>query len=81
MNAIARKLHIGAFDQVLPGWINADITPHIFVTRVPGLTVLLHRAAVIAELRYRQHKEGTFNGVRCSDEELESSRENGLACR
>ncbi len=39
MNAIARNLHIGAFDQVFPGWINADITSHIFVVRIPGLAV------------------------------------------
>ena len=64
MNTIVRKLHIGCFDQVLPGWINADITPHIFVASVPGLAFLLRKTGVITEQRFRQHREGTFRNVR-----------------
>ena len=32
MHESRRKLHLGCFDQVLSGWINTDITPHIFLS-------------------------------------------------
>jgi hypothetical protein len=47
----ARKLHLGCFDQVFPGWVNTDITPHIFVARVPGLAWLLYSAGMMSDQR------------------------------
>jgi ubiquinone/menaquinone biosynthesis C-methylase UbiE len=59
-----RRLHIGCFDQVFPGWINTDITPHIFVARIPGLALLLFRVGVLSRQRYEQHRQGIFRAVR-----------------
>jgi SAM-dependent methyltransferase len=57
------KLHLGCFDQVLPGWINTDITPHIFVSKIPGLAFLLYKAGLITEQCYNQHAQGLFRNV------------------
>ena len=57
------KLHLGCFDQVFPGWVNTDITPHIFVARVPGLAWLLYKVGVISKERYDQHQKGIFRAV------------------
>lgn len=57
------KLHLGCFDQVFPGWINTDITPHIFVARIPGLAWILYRLGFISRQRYEQHKQGVFRHV------------------
>jgi len=57
------KLHLGCFDRVFPGWINTDITPHIFIARVPGLAWLLYRARMMSEQRYGQHKKGIFRAI------------------
>ena len=57
------KLHLGCFDQPLKGWINSDITPHLWITRVPGLAALLYRAGRINLGRFEQHKEGIFKKV------------------
>lgn len=48
-----RKLHLGCFDQVIPGWLNTDITPHVFVARVPGLAWFLYRIGKISKERYK----------------------------
>src|SRR5262245_25024454 len=58
------KLHLGCFDRILPGWINTDITPHIFVSRVPGLPALLFKAGLLSEERYQQHTKGVFRAIR-----------------
>jgi len=63
MRQPSRKLHIGAFDQIFDGWINTDITPHIFVARVPTLAKLLFKCGVISEERYQQHLSGTFRSL------------------
>ena len=55
-----RRLQLGAFDQVQEGWLNTDVTPHLFVARVPGLAWLLHRVGVIGADRYAAHRLGTF---------------------
>jgi predicted SAM-dependent methyltransferase len=62
-----RKLHLGCFDQKAPGWINTDITPHIFIARIPGAAALLFAAGIIPRTRYEQHKRGVFSGVRYMD--------------
>jgi SAM-dependent methyltransferase len=63
----SRKLNLGCFDQVLPGWLNTDITPHIYVSRVPGLAALLFRAGLLSRERYEQHRRGLFRQVQYLD--------------
>ena len=54
------KLHIGAFDKAVDGWLNTDITPHLFVARIPLAARALRLAGKLDELRWRQHREGVF---------------------
>ena len=67
MSDSSLKLHLGCFDQVLPDWINTDISPHIFVSRIPGLAFVLFKAGFLSRQRYRQHKEGVFRAIRYLD--------------
>lgn len=67
MTALSRRLHLGAFDQVQAGWVNTDITPHLFVARVPGLPRLLHRLGLIAPERYAAYRTGQFRALRYLD--------------
>jgi len=67
MNDSSQKLHLGCFDQVLPGWINTDITSHIFVSRIPGLALLLFRVGLLPQQRYEQHRRRMFHAVRYLD--------------
>lgn len=57
------KLHLGCLDHVVDGWVNTDITPHIFIARVPGLAFLLHRVGAMNRARYLQHKSRIFRSV------------------
>jgi SAM-dependent methyltransferase len=61
------KLHVGAFDRVLPGWVNTDITPHLYIARVPGLAFLLAGFGVLDEARAAQHRSGVFRQLRKLD--------------
>lgn len=63
----ARKLQLGAFDRVQPGWINTDVTPHLMVARVPGLPWLLHRLGLVGEERYAAYRSGAFRTLRYLD--------------
>jgi len=63
-NGNAPKLQLGCFDQALDGWTNTDVTPHLFVARVPGLASMLWRMGLMAALRYDQHRQGIFRRVR-----------------
>lgn len=67
MTVLARRLQLGAFDQVPAGWVNTDITPHLFVARVPGLAWILHRLGVIGPERYAAHRAGVFRSLRYLD--------------
>lgn len=58
-----KRLHIGCFDTVIDGWINTDITPHIWISRIPLLPKLLWRTGHISESTYQQHKAGIFRKV------------------
>ena len=57
------KLHIGAFDQILPGWVNTDITPHLYLPRVPGLVTILGAAGLLQGRRLEQHRAGVFRSL------------------
>lgn len=61
------RLHLGAFDQGIDGWVNSDITPQLLVGRVPGLAWLLHRIGKIPYTRFEQHKRGVFRKLRYLD--------------
>lgn len=61
------KLQLGCFDQPHDGWLNTDITPHIFLSRVPGLPFLCFKTGVIRKHRYEQHKDGIFRRVHYLD--------------
>ena len=67
MEALARKplnkLHIGCFDRSVPGWLNTDITPHIWIARVPLLADVLHFAGMMSAERLEQHQRGVFRGI------------------
>jgi len=64
MNVGPRKLHLGCFDQALDGWVNTDITPHIFLAKIPGLAVLLFKIGILSKQRYEQYKQGVFHTIR-----------------
>lgn len=59
-----KNLHIGCFDRAIDGWINTDITPHIFVARVPAAATVLRRLGKMTAERYEQHQRGVFDDVR-----------------
>ena len=61
------RLHLGAFDQGVPGWINTDVTPHLVVARVPGLPRLLRRTGRISDARWAAYADGRFAALRYLD--------------
>ncbi len=62
-----KKLHLGCFDTPLVGWHNTDITPHIFIARIPMLPFFLFRTGLMSAERYEQHKKQVFKNVRYLD--------------
>lgn len=60
----ALRLNLGCFDHPVRGWVNGDITPHVWVARVPGLARFLFRVGRISEERFLQHQQGIFRHVR-----------------
>ncbi len=62
-----KNLHLGCLDCVFSGWINTDITPHIYVSRVPGLPWLLHKLNKISPERYQQYQKGIFRQIKYLD--------------
>jgi SAM-dependent methyltransferase len=64
MNPSSSKLHLGCFDRPVEGWVNTDVTPHIWVARIPGAAFLLYRLGRMTEERYLQHSQGIFRKVR-----------------
>ncbi len=67
MVTFQRRLHLGAFDQAAPGWLNTDVTPHLLVARVPGLAHALHRSGTIGEERWAAYSSGAFRSLRYLD--------------
>lgn len=58
------KLHLGAFDQGVKGWTNTDITPHIWVSKIPLLSFILFKLGLIPRSRYDQHLQGVFKQLK-----------------
>jgi SAM-dependent methyltransferase len=61
------KLHLGAFDRAVDGWLNTDVTPHIFISRVPGAAVLLRAAGKLDDGKFRMHRSGQFRALKYLD--------------
>jgi SAM-dependent methyltransferase len=57
------KLHLGCFDQPLNGWVNTDLTPHIWVSRIPFAAKLLNSIGMMSAKRLAQHKAGVFRQI------------------
>ncbi|WP_083924591.1 class I SAM-dependent methyltransferase [Lamprocystis purpurea] len=54
------KVQFGAFDKKVDGWRNTDITPHIWISKVPLLPFVLSKLGLMTAARYEQHKQGIF---------------------
>jgi SAM-dependent methyltransferase len=61
------KLHLGASNCSLSGWVNTDITPHIWIAKVPLAATLLRWAGRMTPERYEQHRRGDFNDLKYMD--------------
>src|SRR5208282_4395307 len=61
------KLHLGAFDCSLDGWLNTDITPHIWISKIPFAANILYKVGLLPEERYLQHKNGVFSRLKYMD--------------
>jgi len=57
------KLHIGAFDKSINGWHNTDITPHLWIARIPLLPLVLYKLGKMTAERYAQHQAKVFNSL------------------
>lgn len=58
------KLQLGCFHQGITGWVNTDITPNLFIARIPLMATVLHRLRIMNDLHYTWHREGRFKGVK-----------------
>jgi SAM-dependent methyltransferase len=54
------KIHFGAFNCPIDGWCNTDITPHLYLARVPLLPWVLHKVGKIPAARYQDYERGAF---------------------
>ena len=67
------KLHLGAYNIVHEGWVNTDVTPHLWIARVPNLAGALFKLGRISPDNYRRHQQG-----RCADVERIDNRPESL---
>ena len=61
------RLHLGCFDRIVSGWLNTDITPHLWIARIPLLPRLVHAAGMMSPERLEQHRRGIFRNVHYLD--------------
>ncbi|MGK2907966.1 MAG: class I SAM-dependent methyltransferase [Desulfuromonadales bacterium] len=61
------KVHLGAFDKAIEGWLNTDVTPHIWVAKVPFLPYLMHAIGFLSAERFVQHRHGVFGRLHYMD--------------
>lgn len=61
------KVHLGAFDRSVEGWLNTDITPHLFIAKVPFLPWVLCKLGIMPHGRYLQHKDQVFRRLKYVD--------------
>lgn len=57
------KLHLGAFDCAIDGWINTDVTPHIYISKIPGAASLLRAVGKLDDKKYDMHRRGQFRAL------------------
>lgn len=57
------RLHFGSFNCPQEGWLNTDVTPHLWIARVPGLAWAMHRMGKMPDERLNEHKSGIFKKV------------------
>lgn len=58
------KLHLGAFNDPKGGWLNTDITPHIWIAKIPVLAWLLYKVGRMTEERFGEHQRGVFKSLK-----------------
>lgn len=58
-----KRLHLGCFDAPVDGWVNTDITPHIWISRIPLAAQALHMVGKMSPERLAQHRNGIFQKV------------------
>jgi SAM-dependent methyltransferase len=58
-----KQLHLGCFDAPAEGWVNTDITPHIWISRIPLAARVLHLAGKMSSERLAQHRNGVFHKI------------------
>jgi SAM-dependent methyltransferase len=61
------KLHLGAFDCAVDGWLNTDVTPHIFIAKIPGAAGLLRAVGKLDDKKYDMHRRGAFRALKYVD--------------
>lgn len=57
------RLHFGCFNCPQEGWLNTDVTPHLFLARVPGLPWLLHKIGKLSSHRLTEHRNGIYKKI------------------
>jgi hypothetical protein len=57
------RLHFGCFNCPREGWLNTDVTPHLFVARVPGLAWLMHKMGKMTDERLEEHRQGIYRKI------------------
>ncbi len=61
------KLHLGASNCSVPGWVNTDITPHIWIAKIPFAASILRFLGPVTQERYEQHRRGAFKNLKHMD--------------
>lgn len=61
------KLHIGAFNCPADGWLNTDITPHIWISRIPLAAKVLYAIGKMTKQRLAEHELGLFRRLQYLD--------------
>ncbi|MCU0567991.1 MAG: methyltransferase domain-containing protein [Oculatellaceae cyanobacterium Prado106] len=61
------KIHLGAFDQGIEGWINTDVTPNMWIAKVPFAPLLLYKLKFIPERSFQLHQNKAFHNLHYLD--------------
>ena len=57
------RLHLGSFDNVVEGWVNTDISPHITLAKIPLGADIAFRFGKLSQEQFRNHKNGLWKRV------------------
>ncbi len=61
------RLHLGAFDCGIPNWVNTDITPHLWISRIPFAGQVMRAFGMLSDERYAAYSDGRFRALRYVD--------------